>query len=77
MFIDLNEMSLQLLFFLFIAKDQDLVTVPVGKTEWGGGMFVTQMVIKVNILSGTTFLLHYVSWPIALGNFLDQFRSAD
>lgn len=23
------------------------------------------------------FLLHYVSWPIALGNFLDQFRSTD
>lgn len=22
-------------------------------------------------------LLHYVSWPIALGNFLDQFRSTD
>lgn len=35
------------------------------------------MLIKVNILPGTTILLHYVSCPIALGNFLDQFQSAD
>lgn len=64
------------LFFFFFFKGSRFSYSP----EWEnrvGGVFVTQMLIKVNILSGTTFLLHYVSWPIALGNFLDQFRSAD
>lgn len=44
---------------------------------FGGGGVVGHMLVKVNILPCATILLHYVRCPIALGNFLDQFRSAD
>lgn len=61
----------------FISRPSSVVETESESKREEREVFVTQMLIKVNILCGATFLLHYVSRPTALGNFWDQFRSAD